>query len=78
MNAKNLEIEEERQEQWNPTSTAWNFFFFHENFPKYIQKHSLQFLFYAVFVFPEYCKGGYFNVGYILTRGVKTLKYDPR
>ena len=27
MNAKNLEIREGRQEQWNPTSTAWNFFF---------------------------------------------------
>ena len=43
MNAKNLEIEEERQEQWNPTSTAWNFFFFHENFSTYIQKDSVQF-----------------------------------
>ena len=38
---KNLEFE--RQEQWNPTSTAWNFFFFHENFSTYIQKDSLQF-----------------------------------
>jgi len=43
MNAKNLEVREGRQEQWNPTSTAWNFFFFHENFSTYIQKDSLQF-----------------------------------
>ena len=27
MNAKNLEIREGRQEQWNSTSTPWNFFF---------------------------------------------------
>ena len=32
---------------------SMDFFFFHENFPKYIHKHSLKFLFYAVFVFPE-------------------------
>ena len=34
MNAKNLEIQEERQEQWNPTSTAWNFFFLSREFSK--------------------------------------------
>jgi len=31
---KNLEIQEERQEQWNPTSTAWNFFFLSREFSK--------------------------------------------
>ena len=29
---KNLEIQEERQEQWNPTSTAWNYFFLSREF----------------------------------------------
>ena len=42
MNAKKLEIREGRQEQWNSTSTAWIFPPFHENFPIFIQKLSLQ------------------------------------
>jgi len=40
---KNLEIQEGRQEQWKPTSTSWNFFFFHQNFPTNIQNDSLLF-----------------------------------
>ena len=40
---KNLEIREGRREQWNPTATAWNFFFFLENFPVNIHSDSFPF-----------------------------------
>ena len=42
---KKLEIRGRRHEQWNPTSTAWIFFFFHENFSTYILIYAVQFFF---------------------------------
>ena len=53
MNAKNLEIEEERQEQWNPTSTAWNFFFLSREVSYIHSETFLTIFYYSVFVFPE-------------------------
>ena len=53
MNAKNLEVREGRQEQWNPTSTAWNFFFLSREFVSIHSEIFLTIFFYAVFAFPE-------------------------
>jgi hypothetical protein len=53
MNAKNLEIQEERQEQWNPTSTAWNFFFLSREFSCEHSQRFLPIFYNAVLVFLE-------------------------
>ena len=53
MNAKISKFKRKDKSNGIPLLHHGIFFFFHENFPKYIQKHSLQFLFYAVFVFQE-------------------------
>ena len=42
---KNLEIQEERQEQWNPTSTAWIFFSFTKIFQNTIRNILYNFFF---------------------------------